>query len=283
MSYAALALGSPKGTSFGARPGGEGDNEAAAARDASHCQHRMIVPAKLSFTSDGTPYSEEYQDVYHSAAGGLEQARHVFLGGNELPARWRGREAFTIVETGFGLGLNFLAAWQAWQEDPQRCSRLHFVSFEKHPFAADDLALAHGRWPELAGLSAELREKWPAPAPGAQHLNFADGRIALTLYLGDASSLVAQLAVEADAYFIDGFAPAKNPELWSPQFLAALTHSAAPGATLATWSVAGVVRAGLAACGWSLEKREGFAHKREMLVGRRGKEPSPQPPSHGRG
>ena len=227
----------------------------------------MITPAKLSFTSDGTPYSAAYDDVYHSAAGGLEQARHVFLGGNGLPGRWRGREAFTIVETGFGLGLNFLATWRAWQDDPDRCPRLCFVSFEKHPFAACDLALAHRRWPELAGLSAELKDQWPLPCPGVQRLSFADGRITLTLHLGDAPLLVPQVAVSADAYFIDGFAPAKNPELWSPQFLADLTRLAAPGATLATWSVAGAVRKGLAACGWSLEKRAGFAHKREMLVG----------------
>ncbi|OIR07198.1 tRNA 5-methylaminomethyl-2-thiouridine biosynthesis bifunctional protein MnmC [mine drainage metagenome] len=228
----------------------------------------MITPAKLSFTADGTPYSAAYDDVYHATAGGLEQARHVFLGGNELPGRWRGREAFTIVETGFGLGLNFLATWRAWQEDPQRSSRLHFVSFEKHPFAAIDLDLAHRRWPELAGLAAKLRQQWPVLAPGVQRLNFADGQVSLTLFLGDATTLLPQLVAGVDAYFIDGFAPAKNPELWSAQFLAALTRTAAPGATLATWSVAKPVREGLAACGWTLEKRAGFAEKREMLAGR---------------
>jgi len=228
----------------------------------------MIVPARLSFTANGTPYSAAYDDVYHAAAGGLEQARHVFLGGNDLPARWRRRDAFTIVETGFGLGLNFLATWQAWLSDPERCPRLHFVSFEKHPFSAGDLALAHGRWPELESLSAELRGRWPVLAAGAHRLNFADDRVSLTLFLGDATVLLPQLAASADAFFFDGFAPAKNPELWSPEFLAALTRLAAPGATLATWSVAGAVRAGLAACGWALSKRAGFAHKREMLAGR---------------
>ncbi|HUY01894.1 MAG TPA: bifunctional tRNA (5-methylaminomethyl-2-thiouridine)(34)-methyltransferase MnmD/FAD-dependent 5-carboxymethylaminomethyl-2-thiouridine(34) oxidoreductase MnmC [Rhodocyclaceae bacterium] len=238
----------------------------------------MIVPAKLSFTSDGTPYSAFYDDVYHAAAGGLEQARHVFLGGNDLPARWRGRDAFTIVETGFGLGLNFLAAWQAWLDDADRCPRLHFVSFEKHPFAATELALAHRRWPALASLSATLRQQWPVLAPGVQRLNFAADRVSLTLFLGDATTLLPQLVAGVDAYFIDGFAPAKNPELWSPQFLASLTRTAAPDATLATWSVAKAVREGLAACGWTLTKRAGFAAKREMLSGRRG-EPLATAPS----
>ncbi len=95
-----------------------------------------ITPARLAWTADGTPYSEHFDDVYHSRDGGLGQARHVFLAGNGLPERWRGRERFAVVETGFGLGLNFLATWAAWREDPRRCARLHFVSCELHPFHA---------------------------------------------------------------------------------------------------------------------------------------------------
>jgi len=229
----------------------------------------LILPAKLSFTEKGTPYSSDYDDVYHSEGGALEQARHVFLAGNDLPARWWGRQSFVINETGFGLGLNFLTSWQAWQNDPDRCHRLHFVSFEKHPFSAADLARAHGRWPELGPLAAALREQWPVLAPGVHRLNFADDRVSLTLFLGDATVLLPQLAARVDAFFLDGFAPAKNPELWSAKFLAGLTRLAAPGATLATWSVAGELREALAAHGWTLEKRPGFGHKREMLAGRR--------------
>lgn len=229
----------------------------------------MIVPAKLSFTEKGTPYSSNYDDVYHSEGGALEQARHVFLGGNELPARWQGRDSFVIVETGFGLGLNFLASWQAWANDPQRCSRLSFVSFEKHPFSAADLAQAQRRWPELGPLAAALQGQWPVLTPGVHRLNFAADRVSLTLFLGDATLLLPQLQARADAFFLDGFAPAKNPELWSAKFLATLTRLAAPGATLATWSVAGEVREALLACGWNLSKRPGFGHKREMLVGAR--------------
>ncbi len=227
----------------------------------------MIVPAKLAFTEKGTPYSPDYDDIYHSESGALEQARHVFIKGNELPARWRGRESFVIVETGFGLGLNFLAAWQAWADDPERCSRLSFVSFEQRPFVAADLAQAHRRWPQLAALAGALQAQWPVLAAGAHRLDFAAGRVSLTLFLGDATRLLPQLMTRADACFLDGFAPAKNPELWSAKFLSALTRLASPGATLATWSVAGDVREALAAAGWKLERRPGFGHKREMLCG----------------
>src|SRR5258706_8965550 len=108
-----------------------------------------LLPARLAFSEDGTPYSTEFGDLYHSAQGGLAQARHVFLAGNGLPERWRGRRTFTILETGFGLGLNFLATWQAWREDPKRCDRLHFVSIEKHPFVASELSQALKKHPEL--------------------------------------------------------------------------------------------------------------------------------------
>lgn len=229
----------------------------------------MIEPARLSFTADGTPYSAAYGDVYHAAAGGLGQARHVFLAGNGLPARWQGRERFVVVETGFGLGLNFLATWQAWRDDPARCARLHFVSVEKHPFAAADLAALHAAWPELAPLADALRREWPPLVPGLHRLHLDGGRVVLDLVFGDAADCLPQLAARADACYLDGFSPAKNPELWTAPLLAALSALAAPGATLATWSVAAGVRDALAASGWRLEKAPGFAGKREMLRGKR--------------
>ncbi|HXE40004.1 MAG TPA: bifunctional tRNA (5-methylaminomethyl-2-thiouridine)(34)-methyltransferase MnmD/FAD-dependent 5-carboxymethylaminomethyl-2-thiouridine(34) oxidoreductase MnmC, partial [Azonexus sp.] len=125
-----------------------------------------LEPARLEFATIGTPYSAAYDDVYHSAYGGPDQARYVFLGGNELPQRWQDKDRFVILETGFGLGLNFLATWQAWRDDPQRCRRLHFVSIEKHPFTAADLATAQQAWPEFAELAAELQSQWPMLTPG---------------------------------------------------------------------------------------------------------------------
>jgi tRNA 5-methylaminomethyl-2-thiouridine biosynthesis bifunctional protein len=227
-----------------------------------------LIPASLAFAADGTPYSSAYDDLYHSADGGVAQAQHVFLGGNGLPERWGGAPSFTLLETGFGLGLNFLATWQAWREDPQRCARLHFVSVEKHPFTAQDLAVLHTPHAALAPLAEELRSAWPLLVPGLHRLEFEEGRVVLTLAFGDAAALVPQLRLAADAFFLDGFAPAKNPHLWSPELLRALGRLAAPGATAATWSVAAAVRDGLRAAGFAAEKRRGFARKSEMLVAR---------------
>ena len=223
--------------------------------------------ARLAFDTDGTPVSEAYGDVYHSAAGGAAQARHVFLAGNGLPERWRARECFTLLETGFGLGLNFLATWMAWKNDPHAGTELHFVSLEKHPFTADDLAVAHAAWPEFSALAAELREHWPVLAPGEHRISLDAGRVILHLIFGNAVDTLSTLKMEVDAFYLDGFSPAKNPEMWSPELCGALANRARPGATLATWSVAGGVRQALKTAGFVVEKCPGFAGKRQMLVG----------------
>ena len=233
-----------------------------------------IVPATLEFRAENTPYSHAYDDVYHTVAGGLGQARQVFLAGNRLPSRWIGRERFTIIETGFGLGLNFLATWDAWRSDPARCAQLHFVSVEKHPFCADDLARLHAAWPELAPLAGELLRHWPALTPGIHRLHLDGGRVVLTLIFGDAVDALPQLHAAADAFFLDGFSPARNPDLWSPAVFAQLARLAASGATLATWSVSGNVRRGLETAGFALERRPGFGGKREMLTGHRADAPA---------
>lgn len=227
-----------------------------------------LTPARLTLAADGTPFSPDYDDVYHSAAGAHAQAKRVFLAGNGLPDRWAGCAQFVIVETGFGLGLNFLATWLAWRDDPQRCRTLHFISLEKHPLAAADLARVHVAWPELATLSDELGRSWPALEEGAHELEFDGGRVRLSLHFGDAITLLPKLTAAADAFYLDGFSPAKNPELWSPALCGALARLAVNGATLATWSVAGSVRRALAAAGFAVVRRPGFAGKRQMLVGR---------------
>jgi tRNA 5-methylaminomethyl-2-thiouridine biosynthesis bifunctional protein len=237
-----------------------------------------VTPARLQRTPDGVPFAPEFQDIYHSASGGLAQARHVFLAGNSLPGRWRGRDAFTILETGFGLGLNFLAAWHALRGDPKGPARLHFVSVERHPFSARDLAEALEPFEELRPLVTALVAIWPPPIAGFHRLQFDGGRVQLTLMAGDARELLPQLEAGADALFLDGFSPARNPEMWSPEVVRELARVAVPGATLATWTVAGGVRAALAGAGFFIEKREGFGTKREMLVGVRDGEPPPARP-----
>lgn len=227
-----------------------------------------LQPAHLAFNPDGTPYSAAFDDVYHSAHGGPAQARHVFLGGNELPTRWQGRDRFVILETGFGLGLNFLTAWQAWRSDPQRCRRLHFVSIEKHPFSAADLMIAQRAWPEFSALATELQQCWPLLTPGTHRLHLDNDRVILTLIFGDATTQLREIDASVDAFFLDGFSPARNPELWSPYLCKALARLAAPNATLATWCLARPARDALAAAEFDLERRPGFAARREMLVGR---------------
>jgi tRNA 5-methylaminomethyl-2-thiouridine biosynthesis bifunctional protein len=223
-----------------------------------------LVPATLDFR-DGTPFSSAFGDVYHSVAGGLEQAEQVFLRGNGLPQRWARRERFVILETGFGFGLNFLATWQAWQSDPARAARLHYVAIEKHPFSLEDLRTLHARYPDLGEKARELHAKWPPLVAGGHRLEFGD--VVLTLFFADIA-VARDLRLAADAIYLDGFAPAKNPEMWTHQVMRSVSRLSASGATLATWSVASSVRDALEATGFAVEKRPGFGGKREMLVAR---------------
>jgi tRNA 5-methylaminomethyl-2-thiouridine biosynthesis bifunctional protein len=241
-----------------------------------------VTPARLERTPDGVPYAPQFADIYHSVEGGLAQARHVFLAGNSLPERWRGRDSFTILETGFGLGLNFLATWDALRADREGPARLHFVSVERHPFAPGDLAEALAPFEELRPLATALLAVWPPLLAGFHRLQFEGGRVQLTLMAGDARELLPQLEASADALYLDGFSPARNPEMWSPEVVRELARLAAPGATLATWTVAGGVRAALGGAGFRVWKREGFGHKREMLTGVREGDPVAQGRKHRR-
>ena len=236
-----------------------------------------IAPAVPAFDATGTPYSPEYGDIYHSADSGPGQARHVFLGGNGLPQRWAGARAFTIVETGFGLGLNFLETWHAWRADPARPQRLHFVSVEKHPFTREGLAELHGRYPGIEPLAAELQAAWPLPLPGLHRLHFEDGCVTLSLFLADVADALPKLRLGADAFFLDGFAPDRNPGMWLPAVMKALARLACPGATLATYTTARAVRDALASAGFAPELRPGFGRKRQMLAARYA---PPRPPRH---
>jgi tRNA 5-methylaminomethyl-2-thiouridine biosynthesis bifunctional protein len=218
----------------------------------------------LDVDEKGTPWSARYGDVLASRDGALGQARHVFLGGNGLPARWAGRDQFVVVETGFGLGVNFMATWQAWREDAGRCRRLHFVSVEGHPLAPQDL-VRHAP-PPLAALAHLLAAQWPLPLSGVHRLVFEDGAVTLTLALGDAATVVPGLRVGADAFYLDGFAPDRNPQMWDARLLKSVSRLARHGATLATWSTASAVREALASCGFEFGLADGFGSKRRMLT-----------------
>jgi len=229
-------------------------------------QSPPITAAVLDFDAEGTPRSAQYDDIYHSASGALEQAQHVFLHGNGLPERWQGRDRFVIVETGFGLGHNFLATWQAWREF-ENAPRLHFISVEKHPFKADDMATAHRRSGVPEALSRQLTACWPLPVAGFHRLEFENGGIVLTLLFGEAADMLKQCVARADAIFLDGFAPAKNPDMWSAPVFNALARMSDTETTLATWSVYAPVRQGLRDAGFMVEKVPGFKGKHWMLRG----------------
>ena len=228
---------------------------------------KTIIPARLEF-KDGLTYSSAYGDIYHSADGGAGQARHVFLQGCGLPQAWAGRESFVILETGFGTGLNFLTTWAAWRDDPSRCARLHFLSVEKHPFRAEDLARLHAQWPEFSALSNELVANWPMLMPGFHRISLDGGRVQLTLMLGDALDCLQQVQAGVDAFYLDGFAPDCNADLWQPRLFDALARLAKPGAMVATYTVAAPVRQGLTQAGFVCEKRAGYGRKRHCLTAR---------------
>ena len=229
---------------------------------------QSIVPAAPAFLADGSLYSPQFEDIYASKAGALEQTAHVFLGGNGLPERWRNRRDFVIVETGFGAGLNFLATWAAWREAAAAGARLHFISAEKHPFRRADLRRVLTAWPALAALASSLIDAYPALIPGFHRVHFDAGNVTLTLMFGEAAHSLRQLEARADAFYLDGFAPSKNPAMWSDGVWRELGRLAGPQATAATYTVAGVVREGLAAAGFCVERRAGFGPKREMLAAR---------------
>jgi tRNA 5-methylaminomethyl-2-thiouridine biosynthesis bifunctional protein len=226
-----------------------------------------VVAARIQWRDDGLPFAPEFGDVYHPRVGALAQARHVFLRGNELPQRWRRRERFVILETGFGLGNNFLAAWQAWQDDAERCERLVYVGIERYPPTRADLHYAHRASP-LPTLATQLLQAWPPQTPDIHALSFDGGRVRLLLAWGDIAAMLRELTLQADAFFLDGFAPARNPAMWTPPLMKALGRRAAPGATAATWSAAQGLRAGLAAAGFEVALAPGIGGKREITTAR---------------
>ena len=224
-----------------------------------------LTPARFELDAQAALYSTLYGDVYASANGAFAQAVHVFLRGNQLPQRWRAARTFVIVETGFGAGVNFLAAWEAWHSTAPPGARLHYISVEKHPFLRDDLARVWFRWPHCKALAQQLLANYPLPLAGFHRLHLNSGRVVLTLLFGDVVDVLPELEARADAFFLDGFAPAKNPQMWSERVFSQLARLAAPGATAATYTVAAAVREGLQRAGFSVRKAPGFGNKQEML------------------
>jgi len=221
-------------------------------------------PATLDWSRPDTPVATEFGDIYFSTDGGLDETRAVFLSGCGLPDRWTNRSVFTIAELGFGSGLNFLATWQKWAETAQAKQRLHYVSIEKFPFDALQLQRALTAWPELDILIAQLLAQWPGRVKGIHRLDFGD--VTLTLMHDDVIKALDDVdGLKADAWFLDGFSPSGNPAMWSAGVMRRVAASSAPGARLATFSVAGGVRTALSDAGFTVRKMPGFGRKRHRL------------------
>ena len=219
----------------------------------------------VDWRADGVPRSARFNDIYHSEAGALAQARHVFLAGCDLPAAWAGQPQWRILETGFGFGLNFLATWQAWRADACQPRLLHFVSIEAHPVARADLLRAASAYAELAPLAELLAAQCHGLLPGFHRLVFDEGRVLLTLCIGDVQPMLRAQHFDADSIFLDGFSPANNPVMWSPETLKTVARFTRRGTQLATWTVARPVRDALALHGFVVQKVPGLTPKRDAL------------------
>lgn len=224
--------------------------------------------AQLSW-KNRAPISEQFDDIYFSPADGLQETEYVFLKHNQLPERWQTLDehaVFSIAETGFGTGLNFLCTAQHFlQSHPS--AQLHFISYEKYPLHKEDLATALNIWPQLQTLSNELLSRYPHATPGFHRLSLADDRIHLTLALGDINQYLPQTRARVDAWFLDGFAPAKNPEMWTNTLFKHMARLSHDQTSFATVTAADIVKRGLKAQGFEIRKHSGYGRKREMLAG----------------
>lgn len=212
--------------------------------------------AELEWRDGRVPVSTRFDDPYYSLDNGLAETRHVFLAGNDLPARFR--DGFHIAELGFGTGLNLLAALQAFR-GAGGTGKLRFTSFEAFPMAAEDMIAAQAAFPELSPLAAELRPFWRAAQTG-----FETRDLIFTLISGDARNTLTAWQGRADAWFLDGFSPAKNPELWGKALMAQVARHTAPEGTAATYTAAGHVRRTLESAGFTVTRAPGFGRKRHM-------------------
>jgi len=219
----------------------------------------------LTWSEGDMPYSRRFGDYFYSQSDGRAECRHVFLGGNGLPDRWQEPGDFTIGELGFGTGLNFLETWRIWRECGA-VGALSFVSFEAFPMTAAQIERALAQWPDLSSLAEKLLAHWPS-LNGTPTDWAIDERTTLTVFVGDALDGVRNWRGTADAWYLDGFAPSRNPDMWSAELMQAVADRTKPGGTFASYTAAGWVRRNLQAAGFSVEKRPGHAGKREMIRG----------------
>jgi len=229
----------------------------------------------------GQPRSRLYGDVYFSTEDGLAEARAVFLQGCGLPQRWAGRQHFTVAELGFGTGLNILALLDLWRTSRPPGGRLHIFTIEAHPLSAGQAGGVLAAWPEVADLAALLTSRWPGRATGFHRVDLPELDATLDVAVMEAGAALRAWSGRADAWFLDGFSPALNPQMWRDEVFELVAARTAPGGRLATFTVAGAVRRGLQAQGFEVAKRAGHGRKRERLEAWSADRPSPEPPRPG--
>lgn len=221
----------------------------------------------LDWGQAGAPRSRRFDDIYYSSEQGLAESRVTFLEGCGLPAAWADHGTFTVAETGFGTGLNIAALTHLWQAAKPVKGRLEVHSVEAFPLTRSVVIRALSVWPELGPVMSALAQAYPADGPGTGvHRWPLAADITLTLHVGQVADVLSAAEFRADAWFLDGFAPAKNPAMWHPSVLARIGRLSRPGARLATFTAAGAVRRGLAAAGFEVRKQSGFGRKRERIV-----------------
>ena len=230
-----------------------------------HTAPNPDLSPRLIWAEDGAPRSGRFDDVYFSREDGLAESRAVFLAGCGLPDAWAGRTRFTVAELGFGTGLNIAALLDLWQRTAPPTARLHIFSIEGFPLQAEEARRALAAWPELEPVTASLLDAWPDATPGFHRIDLPGLRATLDLAVGEVGWALDAWTGQADAWFLDGFAPSTNPDMWSPAVFEAIAARSAPGARVATFTVAGVVRRGLSERGFEVAKRPGHGRKRERL------------------
>lgn len=236
-----------------------------------------VESAKVEFNENGTPISDKFDDIYFSNQDGLEECFYVFVQQNQLDVRFEAllgstSKAISIGETGFGTGLNLMAAWSKFNESNfNNAAKLKFYSFEKYPLTKSDLMEALKNWPQVKDISTQLIEAYPEQVTSDLHLTLQNGQVEVHIFVGDVNKRIGNLTesdLAVDAWFLDGFAPSKNPDMWTQNLFNNMARLSKPDATLATFTAAGFVRRGLIEAGFTMSKAKGFGTKREMLLGR---------------
>ncbi|MCF6196640.1 MAG: FAD-dependent 5-carboxymethylaminomethyl-2-thiouridine(34) oxidoreductase MnmC [Emcibacter sp.] len=227
----------------------------------------MKTSKDLYWHNNQTPASRRFDDIYFSTDDGLMESRHVFLTGINAPEIWQNKARFTLLENGFGTGLNFIIACQAWLKSTEPDAHLTYIATEKHPLNKADIDRALSHWPELDAEKQALLNSTPPQSAGFHQRHLFEGRITLLLLIGDSAAMLNELDARVDAFYLDGFAPSRNPNMWSADVFSQLARLAAPSAKLASFTAAGFVRRGLSAHGFEMQKSPGFGKKRENLRG----------------